>query len=107
MSDRPTLDDARRLLDASQALLDRAVASARDLTQGGRAIDDHQVLTERVAYAATEAVAVARARRPRFMPGPARSARAFLDAHVDRRWFRSAGRRAADALELFLAGRAP
>ncbi|MEB2344124.1 MAG: acyl-CoA/acyl-ACP dehydrogenase [Deltaproteobacteria bacterium] len=51
----PTLDDARALLAPAEALLERALASARSLTKQGAAIDDHQVLTERVAYAATEA----------------------------------------------------
>jgi (2S)-methylsuccinyl-CoA dehydrogenase len=51
----PTLDDARALLAAGEALLEPALARAREITQGGQAIDDHPVLTERVAYAATEA----------------------------------------------------
>jgi len=57
MSDAPlpSLDDARRLLDAAGVLVDRAVEGARQITEGGRGIDEHQVLTERVAYAATEA----------------------------------------------------
>ena len=54
----PTLDDARGLLDASEGLLDRAIDRAKEITEGGRRIDDHQVLTERVAYAATEARAM-------------------------------------------------
>ncbi len=53
----PTLEDAKSLLDAATALLDRSLAAARELTQNGKKIDDHQVITERVAYAATEAVA--------------------------------------------------
>jgi (2S)-methylsuccinyl-CoA dehydrogenase len=53
-SSHPTLDDANSLLDASQGLLDAAVGRAKQITQGGRDIDEHQVLTERVAYAATE-----------------------------------------------------
>jgi (2S)-methylsuccinyl-CoA dehydrogenase len=36
-------------------LLDGALARAREITKNGAAIDDHQVLAERVAYAATEA----------------------------------------------------
>ncbi len=51
----PTLDDARSLLSAAEALLSQAIASAAQLTEQGRKIDDHQVLTERVAYAATQA----------------------------------------------------
>jgi len=57
-SPRPTLDDARSLLDACQGLLDRAVEQAVQITEKGRGIDDHQVLTERVSYAATEARAM-------------------------------------------------
>ena len=52
---QPTLDDARTLLAAADQLLDQAVARASELTSGGKSIDDHQVLTERVAYAHTEA----------------------------------------------------
>jgi len=57
MSDAPlpSLDDARRLLDAAELLVARALERAREVTEGGRGIDDHQVLTQRVAYAATEA----------------------------------------------------
>ncbi|HLL25167.1 MAG TPA: acyl-CoA dehydrogenase family protein, partial [Kofleriaceae bacterium] len=45
--------------DAAGALADRAVEAARTLTRNGEAIDDHQVIVERVAYAATEARVVA------------------------------------------------
>jgi len=57
MSDTPlpSLDDARRLLDAAGLLVDRALEGARKATESGRGIDEHQVLTQRVAYAATEA----------------------------------------------------
>ncbi len=67
--DAPTLslDDARRLLDAGDALLAPVLERARERTEGGRAVDEHQVVTERVAYAATEARA-------------AREAIGFLDA---------------------------
>jgi (2S)-methylsuccinyl-CoA dehydrogenase len=51
----PSLDDARTLLEASERLVTRALERAREVTGGGRAIDDHQVLAERVAYAATQA----------------------------------------------------
>jgi (2S)-methylsuccinyl-CoA dehydrogenase len=51
----PTLDDARALLAPAEMLLEGAVARAREITKSGAAIDDHQVLAERVAYAATEA----------------------------------------------------
>jgi len=58
MTARPTIETARDLFDASQSLLETAVARAREITNGGEDIDDHQVLTERVAYAATEADAM-------------------------------------------------
>jgi (2S)-methylsuccinyl-CoA dehydrogenase len=51
----PTLDDAARLRDAAQQLVDLSLVGAREVTGGGRDIDDHQVLTERVVYAATQA----------------------------------------------------
>ncbi len=50
-----SLDDARTLHQAGEAFLTPILEKARALTNGGNAIDDHQVLTERVAYAATEA----------------------------------------------------
>jgi len=49
------LDDARDLLAAADGLLERALERARALTGDGARIDDHQVTTERIAYAATEA----------------------------------------------------
>jgi len=51
----PTLEDARALLHAGESLLTPALERARALTRNGAAIDEHQVLTERMAYAATEA----------------------------------------------------
>ena len=51
------LDDARLVLAAGTQLLADAIGAAKSLTNGGKNIDDHQVITERVAYAATEAVA--------------------------------------------------
>ncbi|HSJ97899.1 MAG TPA: acyl-CoA dehydrogenase family protein [Myxococcota bacterium] len=51
----PTLEDARALLDPAEQLLEAALTRARALTRQGAAIDEHQVLSERVAYAATEA----------------------------------------------------
>jgi (2S)-methylsuccinyl-CoA dehydrogenase len=50
-----SLDDARQLCDAADRLVSLALERAQEITQGGRRIDDHQVLAERVAYAATEA----------------------------------------------------
>jgi len=49
------LDDARMLVAAVETLAGAAVERAKQITNGGKAIDDHQVLSERVAYAATEA----------------------------------------------------
>jgi (2S)-methylsuccinyl-CoA dehydrogenase len=43
------------IADAARDLATRALRHARELTAGGAAIDDHQVVVERVAYAATEA----------------------------------------------------
>lgn len=57
MTATATPEDARTILEAASRLLADAVAAAKDMTSGGKAIDDHQVITERVAYAATEAVA--------------------------------------------------
>jgi (2S)-methylsuccinyl-CoA dehydrogenase len=59
MSTSPTLADARLLCDAAGRLVAEALARARAITEGGKRIDDHQVLTERVAYAATQARAAA------------------------------------------------
>ena len=51
----PTLDDARELCAAAEGLVGQALERARSVTEGGKQIDAHQVLAERVAYAATEA----------------------------------------------------
>ena len=53
MTPNPTLADARLLCDAAASLIERALERARTITEAGKRIDDHQVLTERVAYAAT------------------------------------------------------
>jgi len=50
-----TLEDARALLSAGESLLTPALERARAVTGKGASIDQHQVVTERVAYAATEA----------------------------------------------------
>ncbi len=52
---RPTLEDARVALAAAESLVARAVERARTITANGEQIDPHQVLADRVAYAATEA----------------------------------------------------
>lgn len=55
MSDpRPSLDDARVVLAAAEELTSTALARAAALTGKGERIDEHQVLVDRVAYAATE-----------------------------------------------------
>lgn len=54
MASNPTLSDARLLFEAAARLLDQTVERAGVVTEGGKRIDDHQVLAERVAYAVTE-----------------------------------------------------
>jgi len=49
------LQDVRGILDAVSGLTDLALERARDITKRGKAIDDNQVLSSQVAYAATEA----------------------------------------------------
>src|SRR5438132_2538643 len=53
------MSDLDSIARAAAGLADRAVATARTLTRQGEAIDDHQVVVERVAYAATEARVIA------------------------------------------------
>jgi (2S)-methylsuccinyl-CoA dehydrogenase len=55
MSNPPQLEDARVILGAAEALVERAIERAAAITQQGAKIDEHQVLVERVAYAATQA----------------------------------------------------
>ncbi len=59
MDPKPTLADARLLCAAAASLIERSLERARSITEAGKRIDDHQVLTERVAYAATQARAAA------------------------------------------------
>lgn len=61
-------DDARLVVQAVAAYTDAALAAAGRLTGGGERIDEHQVVVERVASAATDAQV-------------ARSLAAALDAH--------------------------
>ena len=49
-----TLKDARALVDAGKRFTDSAVEQTANLTKQGEAIDEHQVIVERVAYGATE-----------------------------------------------------
>ena len=48
------LEGGRQILAAAEGVMAAVVAATRQTTDGGRRIDDHQVLTERVAYLATE-----------------------------------------------------
>jgi (2S)-methylsuccinyl-CoA dehydrogenase len=50
-------DQTDTILAAARAALDAALDAGRKATQQGRAIDDHQVHAERLAYAATEVAA--------------------------------------------------
>ncbi len=52
------LSAARAARDQIRKVVDGAVDNGRKLTDGGKAIDDHQPHTERLAYLATEAAAV-------------------------------------------------
>lgn len=49
------LTEAQSIVNAAQKLTDRAVARATEITASGAKIDEHQVLSSRVAYATTEA----------------------------------------------------
>lgn len=48
------LSDLHRLADATSKVMDEVLRQARQTTNGGKGIDDHQVHSERVAYLATE-----------------------------------------------------
>jgi len=50
-------DETTTIVAAVRAALDEALAAGRRSTEQGKAIDDHQVHAERLAYAATEAAA--------------------------------------------------
>src|SRR5262245_62849955 len=50
-------NETRTIIGAARAAIDEAIAAAKKVTQDGKAIDDHQVHAERVAYAATEVAA--------------------------------------------------
>src|SRR5919197_1445792 len=50
-------DETSLILPAVRAVLDEALAAGRRVTDGGKAIDEHQVHAERLAYAATEVAA--------------------------------------------------
>src|SRR5438067_23749 len=50
-------DETSLIIPAVRAVLDEALAAGQRTTDGGKAIDEHQVHAERLAYAATEAAA--------------------------------------------------
>jgi len=54
MTDANPAGAARTLVDTAQGVLDGIVRHASGVTDSGARIDDHQVLTERVAYLATQ-----------------------------------------------------
>jgi (2S)-methylsuccinyl-CoA dehydrogenase len=54
---QPSVDEVKTMLASATGLLEEAVTRAREITDRGKTLDDHQVLTSRVAYASTEAVA--------------------------------------------------
>jgi len=69
--------------EAARDLAARAVAAARQLTHDGETADDHQVVVDRVAYAATEARVIAElARVPEVLQPLAAVAIAELAAHI-------------------------
>jgi len=79
-------DDRRVIETATRALAEQAVSRARELTHDGQAIDEHQVVVERVAYAATEARVIAElAAAPDELAGIARCAAAELAAAIPHR----------------------
>ena len=49
-----SIAEARSLLDAAEAVFEKSLERARSITENGKRIDENQVLTERIAYAATE-----------------------------------------------------
>ncbi|MDP6977853.1 MAG: acyl-CoA dehydrogenase family protein [Myxococcota bacterium] len=57
MTQQASLEETKQLLVSMTALLEEAVTRARDITEKGKTLDDHQVLTSRIAYASTEAIA--------------------------------------------------
>ena len=53
----PSIDEVKSLLASATKLLEESVDRAKKITDGGKKIDDFQVLTSRIAYASTEVVA--------------------------------------------------
>jgi len=54
---QPSLEEAKQLLASMTSLLEEAVGRAREITDHGKTLDDHQVLTSRISYSSTEAIA--------------------------------------------------
>ncbi len=79
-------DDRSVIASAVQALADRAVQAAAALTRHGEALDDHQVVVEKVAYLATEARVIAElAAAPSEVAAAARVAAGELAAQIQHR----------------------
>jgi alkylation response protein AidB-like acyl-CoA dehydrogenase len=57
MLDARMPDATTTILAAARAALDTALEVGRRTMEGGKAIDEHQVHAERLAYAATEVAA--------------------------------------------------
>ena len=79
-------DDRDLIARAARAVTDRALDAARALTRNGEGIDEHQVVVERVSYAATEARVIEElARVPAGLAELARVAAAELAAQIPHR----------------------
>ena len=57
MVDAPMPEQTSAIVAAARAVLEAALAAGRQTTAGGKAIDEHQVHAERLAYSATEVAA--------------------------------------------------
>ncbi|MBA3396233.1 MAG: acyl-CoA dehydrogenase family protein [Deltaproteobacteria bacterium] len=80
------MPDCDVISTAASALADRVMEAARVLTRNGEAIDDHQVVVDRVAYVATEARVIAElARLPGELAAVATVAAAELAAALPHR----------------------
>ncbi len=80
------MPDCDAISAAANALAERVVEAARTLTRHGEAIDDHQVVVDRVAYVATEARVIAElARLPGELAAVAAVAAAELAAAIPHR----------------------
>ncbi len=78
--------DRRLIANAAAELTNRAVDAAKRLTEEGAKIDDHQVVVDRVAYAATEARVISElAEAPEPVAAAAAIAAAELAAEIPHR----------------------